>query len=124
MIETTMKSHLFFFWYCIYEEKAVRFFCRLSVHMLELFDLDGSAERVVDLSELSLVTRLVHGELCRVEAYHTGNTDPGLCQQGNSDRNVPVFDHHVIQQIAPTVRVQSRALSVVHDEKMRRFHDG
>ena len=67
MIETTTKSHVFFFWYCINEKEAVGFVHRFLVHTLELLEIDGCTERFVDLLELGLVSRLVHGELLGVQ---------------------------------------------------------
>ena len=79
MIETTTKSHVFFFWHCIDEQEPMRFFHCFLVHALKLLEIDRGTERVVDLLELCLVSRLVHSELRGVQPNQTWNTHPGLC---------------------------------------------
>ena len=89
----------------------------LLVHTLEMLELYRISERVVDLFELCLITRLENSELRRVQPDHTRYTGPRLCEKSDRYRDVSVLDNDVCEQIFPCVRVQIRPLSVVHYER-------
>ena len=91
---------------------------RFLVHALKLLEIDRCTERVVDLLELGLVSRLVYVELGSVQTNQAWNTHPRLCQQSDGDGDVSVFDDNMVQHIASSVRIQTSALCIVNNEEM------
>ena len=66
MNESTTKSFVFFFWYCINKQESVGFRYSFLVHTLELVILHSIHESVVDLFQLIFITSLKYSELSRM----------------------------------------------------------